>query len=155
GLQQLLTRLNIAREEVAELGPASPNSPARAKFLSEALRPAATTALWQNFLQEARSADAPAVTGLSIIEADTIQDEADAVALILRDCLEKPEQTAALITRDSTLANRVRHSLARWNIASEPLPENDARFAARVAACAASGKPEDFIALLRHAPSAK
>ncbi len=155
GLQQLLTRLGIAREQVAELAPASSANSTRAKFLSEALRPAATTARWQYFLQEARSGGDPAVTGLSIIEADTIQDEADTIALILRESLEMPGRTAALITRDSTLSNRVRHSLARWNIASEPPPENAERFVVRVAACAASGKPEDFIALLRHAPSDK
>ena len=120
-------------------------------FLSEALRPASTTAQWENFASAERKIDGSPVPGLALIEAETIQDEAAAIALILREALETKEQTAALVTPNETLIGRVRHALTSWglpNPVEDPHPDS---LALRAAVTAANGKPEDFVALLRSA----
>ena len=62
----------------------------RARFLSEALRPAPATAEWAPFIETLRREEGSPAPGLSLIEAETIQDEAAAIALILRESLEAP-----------------------------------------------------------------
>src|SRR5262249_50065290 len=89
--------------------------------------------------------------GLSLIEAATIQDEAAVIALILRESLEIPGQTAALVTPSDSLLSRVQHTLAKWGLtAGIPAGRHEDRFAARAVACAASGTCEEFVELLRH-----
>ncbi len=123
----------------------------RARFLSEALRPAPSTAEWAPFIETLRGEAGSPVPGVSLIEAETTQDEADAIALILRSALETAGQTAALVTPSDSLLARVRHALAGWGLAAEPLAEacGANAFAARAVSCAASGKPGDFVELLR------
>jgi ATP-dependent helicase/nuclease subunit B len=125
----------------------------RSKFLSEALRPARTTAKWASFIQALKDEEGQPALGLSLIEAETIQEEAATIALILRESLETGGQTAALVTPDDKLMNRVRHALSRWGLASDSpaSPRQEDIFAARIASCAAHGKPEDFVTLLRYA----
>jgi ATP-dependent helicase/nuclease subunit B len=125
----------------------------RAEFLSKALRPAPATADWAPFIECLKQDGGNPAPGLSMIEADTIQDEAAAVALILRESLETEGQTAALVTPSESLLNRVRHELAQWGLDSETAATQCAGddFAARVVSCAASGKPGDFVELLRQA----
>ena len=91
--------------------------------------------------------------GLSLIEAETVQDEAAAIALILRESLEAPGQTAALVTPSESLIARVRHALAQWGLAADALADAGGpdSLASRALACAASGKPGDFVELLRQA----
>ena len=50
---------------------------------------------------------ARALDGVTILEAPSAEDEAEAVALILREVAETPGRTAALVTPDRTLARRV------------------------------------------------
>ncbi len=168
GLHHLLAEFKVERGDIRSLTPhpflpPPPSSgekqrprggldtPLRAKFLSEAMRPASATQKWAGYLQSIKGA-AP-VQGLSLLEADTIQDEAAAIALILRESLETPGQTAALVTPSESLLNRVRHSLVRWGLGADAQgdPKVADLFAARVASCAASGKPEEFVELLRQA----
>lgn len=118
GMKQLLLRLRATREDVAfwpgtEL---SPRAKARAHLLSEALRPADTTSLWRaNLARLDKEAD-EALSGLSLIEAPTECDEASAIALLMRETLEEPGRTAALVTPDRALARRVATELGRWKI---------------------------------------
>ena len=71
-------------------------------------------------------------TGLTLLPCTEAQEEADLIALILREALEEKGQRAALITRDRTLARRVRSALkGRWNLeiedtAQQPLAESHA-----------------------------
>ena len=116
----------------------------RARFLSEALRPAPATAEWAPFIETLRREEGSPAPGLSLIEAETTQDEAAALALILRESLEAPGQTAALVTPSESLIARVRHALAQWELAADALaiagsPDS---LAARTVSCAASGKPD-------------
>ena len=49
--------------------------------------------------------------------APTAHDEAEAIALILRSCIETPGRTAALVTPDRVLARRVAARLKRYDLA--------------------------------------
>ena len=155
GLHQLLSRLDAGRETIRDLAPPSPTAgrecPRRAAFLSEALRPASTTAQWASFASDERKREGSPVPGLALIEAETTQDEAAAIALILREALETRGQTAALVTPDENLIGRVRHALTHWGLANPAGDSNPDAFALRIAATAANGKPEDLVALLRSA----
>lgn len=118
GLARLLAKLEVPRESVQILpGAADPTAEKRAAVLSQALRPAATTDRWQDYLRETPKEDLQAaVSGLSLIEAATPAEEAEAVALILRRTLETPGATAALVSPDRRLARRVAIRLKGWGI---------------------------------------
>lgn len=118
GLHQLLDRLGRARMDVGEWPSAGVQGdgagPARLRLVSEALRPAATTESWR----DERGAVGPdALSGVTLIEAREPHEEAGAIALVLREALETPGQTAALVTPDRDLARRVAASLNRWAVA--------------------------------------
>jgi ATP-dependent helicase/nuclease subunit B len=118
GLKQLLTRMGAARDDVA-LWPGAgetPEASARARLLSEALRPAETTERWRTHLDALRPEADAALKGFSLVEAPTSRDEAGAIALMMRDTLEIPGKTAALVTPDRALARRVAMELRRWSI---------------------------------------
>jgi ATP-dependent helicase/nuclease subunit B len=156
-MQALLERIGIAREEVAAL--ASPAAHGRERIASEALRPAAATELWQQRLAEADFA-AHADTALNhvaVIEAGNAEEEALAIAVALREAVEQPGKTAALVTPDRTLARRVLAALKRWNVpvddsGGDALPDTPAGVFARLAAEAAIGglPPVTLLALLKH-----
>ena len=110
-LAKLMKRLGATRSDAAPLGEAD----ARAAFLSQALRPAETTHLWR----ETPRAAAAALDGVALIEAPTQAEESLAAALALREALETPGRTAALVTPNPALARRVAADLARWGIEVE------------------------------------
>ena len=119
-LHRLIRRIGVGRDQVRTLG--SPPAPlaARAAFLSEALRPANSTELWRErdaALSPAAVADA--LDGVSIIAADNETEEALALAIAMREVLETPGKTAALVTPDPSIAQRVAAELARWGVAVE------------------------------------
>ena len=119
GLRKLLDALAIDRSEVSILPGTEPDSgfALRSVVVSEALRPAATTERWHQFAHRAdRTAVRDALAGISFLEAPTAQDEAEAIALILREALEIPGQTAALVSPDRLLARRVATRLESWGI---------------------------------------
>ena len=161
GLKLLLARFDMRGEDVFPLSARKPKSglggreaERRARFLSEALRPAPATARWAPFIERLRREDGSPAPGLSIIEAATVQDEAAAIALILRESLETPGQTAALITPSEGLIGRVRHALAQWGLGDDACADAGGpdSLAARAVSCAASGKPGGLVELLRQAP---
>ncbi|HWG06081.1 MAG TPA: double-strand break repair protein AddB, partial [Beijerinckiaceae bacterium] len=116
-LRRLLGVLRVTREEVVDLAVLPPPIATRMRFLQEALRPADSTEHWRAY---ASTLDAPqldcALEGISLIEADDERDEALALAIALREVLERPGATAALVTPDRQMARRVRAELARWDI---------------------------------------
>lgn len=117
GLKILLDRLGVDRSDVKTLVVAESASAAREAFFSEALRPSATTGHWHTY---AATADAAAVkktlAGISLIEAASAHEEAETIALILREAVEVPGQTAALVSPDRVLARRVAIRLQSWGI---------------------------------------
>ena len=54
--------------------------------------------------------------GLSLVSARNEEEAASVAALLLREALETPERTAALVTPDQALARRVTAKLARWGV---------------------------------------
>ena len=54
------------------------------------------------------------MAGVAVLEAPSAEDEAEAIALILREVAETPGRTAALVTPDRLLARRVAVRLEAW-----------------------------------------
>ncbi len=111
-LKQLLDRMSVARSEVRDWGvTTSADGPAeRTPEVARAMSLAAFTGAW------ATPPGAPAFAGVTMIEAATAEEEAQAIALRLRGVLETPSLTAALVTPDRALARRVAAHCKRWGI---------------------------------------
>jgi ATP-dependent helicase/nuclease subunit B len=153
----LLRQLGIKREAVTTL--AAPGPQGRELLLSEALRPAASTELWrERFATDDFAAHVErALAGLSVVEAANAEEEALVIAVALRQAMETPNMTAALVTPDRGLARRVLAALGRWQAAvddsgGDRLADTPAGIFARLAAEAALGglAPVTLLALLKH-----
>ena len=154
-LKQLLSRLECERADVRPWHTAPEQPPARVLLASEIMRPADTADQWQRLVWPKEKIEA-ALSGLSLIETDTPQEEADSIALLLRETLETREKTALVITPDRTLARRVIASMERWGVtlddsAGRPLFQTQAaRFFLSVAEAVTSGlKPSVLLAALK------
>ncbi|MGK9234662.1 double-strand break repair protein AddB [Inquilinus limosus] len=113
--KRLLEGLGVDRAAVADWPDPAPAAagPDRAVLLREVMRPAATTDAWRS----PAGLDGAALAGLTRIDCATAQEEAGVVALLLREVLEAPGRTAALVTPDRDLARRVAAELGRWQVA--------------------------------------
>ncbi len=151
GLARLLGAIGARRDEIQMLAaPASAVPPGRAALLSRALLPAACLTDWQS--------PAPLDTaGLFKLAARDEQEDATAIAMALRDALETPGRSIALVTPDRALAVRVAAALRRFGIAAndsagEPLAETPPAVFLRLLgrAAAAAFAPLPLLALLKH-----
>lgn len=159
GMHRLLAGLGVARGAVLDWPGTeafAPVSGARTRMLREAMRPAATTEAWRT-LATAPATESGAFDGIRRIAAPTPREEAGAIALLLREVLEEPGRTAALVTPDRGLARRVASELERWELAVDdsagrPLAETPpAGFLRLVAAVAAQQMaPVPLLAALKH-----
>src|SRR5271156_893213 len=117
-MRRLIGEIGVKRDDVEPLGALSPALAARSAFLTEALRPAESTERWRE-----RALAPPAVTAaladVSIVVADNETEEALALAIAMREALETPGKTAALITPDPSIARRVAVELKRWGVEVE------------------------------------
>ena len=154
-MHALLDRIGIKRADVRQLGDAN----GREALVSEALRPAATTERWRERLSDKDfdAATARALEKLSMIEAANAEEEALAIAVAMREALETPGKTVALVTPDRALARRVVAALDRWNVAADDsggdaLADTSAGLFARLAAQVAMQglEPVPLLALLKH-----
>ncbi len=119
-LRKLIARLGVLRGDVEALGEADPYRTLRIRALSEALRPADTTDAWAEHRRNYSAADLEqAFAGVTLIDAPTERDEALAIAVALRQAVEEPGKTAALVTGDRTLARRVSSELRRFGIVAD------------------------------------
>ncbi len=118
GLRKLLGELGALRQDVVQLGKPSPQKRVRERLLSEAMRPAETSDAWAA-LDRADDAFAGAIAPVVLVEAANEREEALAVAVALRDAIDLPGRTAALVTADRDLARRVSTELSRFNIAAD------------------------------------
>lgn len=161
GLAGLIASLGIGREDVADLPgdrAREPRTGWRQRLVSEALRPAATTDRWQDFIASTKADDIrAALDGVDVIEADSADEEAEVVALILREAVEVPGRTAALVSPDRRLARRVVARLEAWGIevddsAGRPFAKTPLGTLLDLsAACAQHDyRPADVLALLKH-----
>ena len=153
GLHELLTALGRERTEIADWpGGASVHGGdlARRRLIAELMRPAETSEGW--------SRPSPAALD-HVTRADcaTSHHEALVIALALREALQTPRRTAALVTPDRGLARRVAAELRRWKIeiddsAGEPLFDTPPATLLRclLAAIESGFAPVDLLALLKH-----
>lgn len=153
-LKRLLGTLDVAREDVGHWHGAPLPAPIKRRLdmIDTALAPAAH---FHSGLS-AHEHDGP-MPSLHLAEVDGERVEASLIALILRETLEMPDKTAALITPDRTLARHVRAQLKRWGIdiddsAGAPLLETPPAQFMRLAASAAASDwaPAPLLALLKH-----
>jgi ATP-dependent helicase/nuclease subunit B len=157
-LHRLIGLIGVTREDVTALGSPSPQLAARSAFLSEALRPAESTDLWrERGWTLSPLALAAALQDVTIVVADNENEEALALAIAMRETLETPGKTAALITPDSSIARRVSAELARWGVevedsAGRTLGQSPAGALARlILEAAIEFTPRTCLALLAHA----
>ncbi|MBY6243636.1 double-strand break repair protein AddB [Methylosinus sp. Sm6] len=156
-LKRLLGVIGISREEVRRIGEPPAWIAARARLLAEALKPADSTDLWREFRATHGASFGEALAGVSFIEAADEREEALALALRMREALEAPGRTAALITPDRSIARRVSAELARWDIevddsAGRPLASTPVGALARLLAAGLEDgvSAVDAAALLAH-----
>lgn len=153
-LKLLLDRMGINRHEVATWreGGGHDAGAVRGRAVENALAPAAFTGKWTSLPAEARR-----LSGVTAAELATPAEEAQAIALKLRETLETDGRTAALVTPDRGLARRVAAHCARWNIAIDDtagrplsiLPPGTL-IAAMAEAAAQRFAPTALLALVKH-----
>jgi ATP-dependent helicase/nuclease subunit B len=115
-LKLLLDRMDVARGEVERWrwGGGRDAPAVRSRAIGNAMAPAAFTAKWQVLKPAERR-----LTGVRAVELATPAEEAQLIAVALREALEEPGRTAALVTPDRLLARRVSAHLRRWNIEAD------------------------------------
>jgi len=150
-MKRLLDLMGVHRREVCDWPTAGGRDAgaARGRAIAHALAPAEFTDDWTTLR--------PDVRGLAVAEFATPAEEAQAIALALREALEVPERTAALVTPDRVLARRVAAHLARWGIviddsAGRPLSGEPSGTLLAILAEAAAQRfaPLPLLALLKH-----
>ncbi|MFM9828207.1 MAG: double-strand break repair protein AddB [Sphingomonas sp.] len=153
-LKLLLERMGAHRDEVATWrdGGGHDSGAVRGRAISNALAPAQFTAKWT-----ALEASARRLANVACAELATPAEEAQAIALALRETLETPGRTAALVTPDRSLARRVAAHCARWGItvddsAGRPLSvlPSGTLLTALAAVAAEQFAPLALLALLKH-----
>tara|TARA_R110000751_G_scaffold12408_7_gene42589 strand:- start:15018 stop:18077 length:3060 start_codon:yes stop_codon:yes gene_type:complete len=125
-----LDQMNVSPGEVGTWPgiPQSAIDAARRRMIHEALAPADATADWRDTLKTLAKATGStvlgfatdALDGLTVIEAPDEAAEAEAAALLMRETLERPGETAALVTPDAGMARRVSALLKRWGVDVPP-----------------------------------
>jgi ATP-dependent helicase/nuclease subunit B len=117
-LKLLLDRMNIGRGEVQPWrwrGRSTPGaSAARGRAVANAMAPARFTGKWQALSPPERR-----LSGIRALECATPAEEAQAIAIAIRQAVEEPGRTAALVVPDRALARRVSAHLRRWGIAAD------------------------------------
>ena len=127
-LARALDRLGVDRHHVKRWPGTheTPAAQARRKLVNEALAPASATKDWTARLDHLSGDDPPetlvraGLEGLTLLEAEDEAEEALAAALMLREVLETPGRTAALVTPDPSLSRRVSALLKRWDVDVTP-----------------------------------
>ena len=152
GLARLLHGLGATRGDVRPWPAAAPDAAlaSRSATIACALLPAKGLAEWPY-------AAPAAVGGLSLLSTADQQEEAAAIAMVLRGALEMPGAQAALVTPDRDLAGRVATELLRYGVvaddsAGEKLSDTPPAvfFRLLVRAVADELAPVPLLALLKH-----
>ncbi|MGL5839588.1 MAG: double-strand break repair protein AddB [Sphingorhabdus sp.] len=122
-LKLLLHRMGIARDEVDtfSIGGVIGKDCPIARIVQQAFCIPDDTIAWQALPLQCRTLD-----HVRLIEAEDQAEEAQAIAILIREAIEQPGKRIALATPDRELARRVVAKLRRWNIeaddsAGEPL----------------------------------
>jgi ATP-dependent helicase/nuclease subunit B len=152
-LRELLIHLGADRSAAGPWVDSTQPNIARGVFLSDAMRPPEAATAWA----AERAIVEAALDGMMLIEAANEREEALAIALAIRETMETPDATAALITPDRMLARRVASELLRWDIAADdsaglPLAKTEAGALPVLVleAAAAGGTPVALLSVLKH-----
>jgi ATP-dependent helicase/nuclease subunit B len=113
-LRVVLEEVGYERVNVPLWQGAQPNE-AREFLIGEALLPPLATSRWHALHKNAFAPEA--LQGVMRLDCASPREEADAIALLMRETLEVPGRRAALVTPDRALARLVAASLERWGIA--------------------------------------
>ena len=152
GLARLLHGLGAGRGDVRPWPAATPDPTlaSRGATVARALLPAGALAEW-------RAAPLAVTSGLWGLATSDQQEEAAAIAMVLREAIETPGALAALITPDRTLAGRVATELLRYGVvaddsAGEKLSDTPPAVFLRLLARAVVDElaPVPLLALLKH-----
>ena len=115
-LKLLLNRMGMNRAEVQpwhRRGIAAAE-PQRSRAISSLFLPPQASRAWIGL-----DADRRRLGGVRLMAAATIEEEAQGIALLVRQALEQPEKRVAVVTADRGLARRVGQHLERWNITAD------------------------------------
>jgi ATP-dependent helicase/nuclease subunit B len=157
-LKKLIDTMEISRAEIPLI---SAGRKDRNFLTSELMRPTEHAHLWRETISANGAAINSSLENLHLIQAPDMHIEARTIALILRNALETPNQTAALVTPSRDLAKRVKAELQRWNIAiddtaSEPLTKfGMASLAKRLAEASADRFSTSTLLSLLHHPDCR
>ncbi|WP_205480560.1 double-strand break repair protein AddB [Sphingomonas arenae] len=115
-LKRLLDRIGVARDEVEEwrYGGRAAAPAVRGRAVAHAMAAARFTDKWNVLPPPERR-----LSGIRYAELPDPGAEAQAIAIALREVLETPGMTAALVTPDRLLASRVSALLQRWGIQAD------------------------------------
>jgi ATP-dependent helicase/nuclease subunit B len=153
-LKLLLNRMRISRDEVqpwhrAGLGAGPPE---RSHAISSLFLPPKASKSWASLPSGKRR-----LAGVRLMETAHPEEEAQAIALLVREALDQPERRVAVITPDRGLAGRIVRHLHRWNIeaddsAGQPLSQTAAGrlFLLLAEVGAEQAAPVPLMALLEH-----
>ena len=153
-LKLLLNRMGVSRAEVQPWHRRGEGAapPERSHAISALFLPPEASRSWVALPPEKRR-----LAGVRIMQTATPEEEAQAVALLVREALETAEKRVAVVTPDRALARRVVDHLKRWAIeaddtAGRPLAQTAAgRLLLLTAEVAAGGAaPVPLTALLMH-----
>ncbi len=114
----------------------------RRDLMREVFKPAALTADWRQLGATHPELGRDALDGLSVVDCETRSEEASVIALAMREVLETPGRTAALVTPDRQLAEAVIAALQRWRI------EVDDSAGRPLSQCPSGGYLESLVAML-------
>jgi len=115
-LKLLLNRMGVNRAEVQQWhrrGIAAAE-PARSRAISSLFLPPQASRAWIDLGAKERRLD-----GVRLMASPTIEEEAQAIAMLVRQTLAEPEKRIAVVTADRGLARRVAQHLERWNIIAD------------------------------------
>ncbi len=154
GLARLLEHLGTTRDQVKnwideQVEPAT----GREALITGALLPAAAT----ESPDKSNGDKLADLEHLSVIDCPTPREEAGVIALAMRQTLEQPGKTVALVTPDRQLARRVATELMRWQVSVDdsagiPLaltpPGSLLRLTTRM--CAEQFAPVPLLGVLKH-----
>jgi ATP-dependent helicase/nuclease subunit B len=153
-LKRLIERIGVAREEVLPWrgGGRASSSSARGRAVANAMVAPRFSDKWTTLSPAQRR-----LTGIKVAELPDPASEAQAIAIALREAVEIPGKTAALVTPDRQLASRVSAHLRRWDIeaddsAGQPLSRTPGGtlLLALAAAMVERLAPVPLLALLKH-----
>lgn len=153
-LKLLLNRMGVSRAEVRNWHRSgiSAAPPQRSHAISNLFLPPEASGVWVDLPSDQRR-----MSGVRIMETANPEEEAQAIAVLIRQALAVPKKRVTLVTPDRGLAARVVAHLSRWHIAADdsagqPLPQTAAGrlFLLLAEVLAEHAAPVPLLALLGH-----